>query len=144
MPTLPVTCAISAFFLDFFAHLSMGPLALKSFLMIAVLAGVCRIQGRRQKPPLSSEASPAPTVLLRDPAADLRDDNIEEVRINAPPHPGSGTGQMRYAEPASHDYEEEEEEGDDEEDETGSGGEETLDAMQHWKDEEAKAALTEV
>ena len=38
-----------------------------------------------------SETALAPTVPLLDPAADLSDDDIEEVRIGAPPDPGSGT-----------------------------------------------------
>ena len=80
---------------------------------------------------------------MLDLAADLSDDDIEEVRIDAPPDRGNGTGQVRDAKPAGDDYEEDEEEDDDEEEETDGGGEEIVDATQHWTDEEAEAALAE-
>ena len=90
------------------------------------------------------ETSPAPTVPLPDPAADLSDDNIEEVRIGAPPDPSSGTVRDYDAQPTGDNYEEDEEEDVDEEEELANGGEETVGATQHWTDEEAEAALTEV
>ena len=81
---------------------------------------------------------------MPNPVADLSDDKIEEVRIDAPPDRGSGTGQDRDAEPVGDDYEEDEEEEDDDEEDTDSGCEETVHTTQHWTDEEAEAALTEV
>ena len=41
---------------------------------------------------------------LPHPAADLSDDDIEEVRSGKPPHPGSGIGQDLDAEPAGDNY----------------------------------------
>ena len=80
-------------FLVFFVHLPMGLFVVKRFLRMAVLAGVRSMQGRLQKqpPPPPAEASLAPSILLPDPAADLPNDEMEEVRIDAPPDPGSGT-----------------------------------------------------
>ena len=95
-------------------------------------------------PPPTPETSPAPTAPLRDPAVDPSDDDIAEVHIDAAPNPSSGTGQDRDAEPVGDDYEEDEEEDDDEEEETDGGGEEIVDAMRHWTDEVAEAAVIEV
>ena len=125
----------------------MGPVIVKWLMMMAALAWERRIHGRLQKlppPPPLSKTSPAPTVPLPDSAADLSEDNIEEVRIGAPPDPGSGTGQDLDAELAGDDYEGDEEEDDDVAEKMDSGGEETLDTTQHWTNEEAEAALTEV
>ena len=118
---------------------------MKWFLMVAVLAWGAQDTGPPAEagPPSPRETSLAPNVPLPDPAADLSDDKIEEVRMDAPPDPGIGTRQDRGAELAGDDDEEEEEE-ENVEEETGSGGEETMDTPQHRTDEEAEAALAEV
>ena len=81
---------------------------------------------------------------MPDLAADLSYNDVEGVRIDAPPDRGTGTGQERDGELATANYEADNEEDDDEEEETESGGEETVDATQHWTDQEAEARLIEV
>ena len=96
----------------------------------------------RSSPPLRD--FPCPKCSVACSAADLSDDEMEEVHIDPPPDPGSGIGEDGDAEPAGYNHEEVEEEHVDDEEETDVGGEETVDPMQHWTDAEAKAALTYV
>ena len=138
MPKLLVTWAISAYFLDFFAHLSMGTFVVKWFLMMAVLAGVRRIQGRLQEhPPPQRLHLPQPfrcLILPRtSPRTTLRKCTSVHRRTVAVAQDTTWKRSqqavtMRRTSRRMED----------------NGGEETVDTTQQRTDEEAEAALTEV
>ena len=83
-----------------------------------------------------------PTGPLADPPADSSDDEVDEVHPSAVAEPSDGEGQA-CDQDDNEEYKEYPKK-EDTEDTEDSGGEDTVDATQQWKDEEAEGTPTEV
>ena len=106
------------------------------------------VSGQQAEAAPASQTAPGPTGLLPGPVGDLFDDEIEEVGHTEVAGLGTGGGDHPDIDGQGSEHEddkEDQEEDEEEEEETKDRGwEETVDATEHWTDEEAEAALVEV